>query len=275
MRPSLRRFKREAGYRWWDRRIPDPGVRTMIFEGRPGEGKTLLLTREAIALMRAGYDVSSNYAIEDVVTGARSERVVDWVDMFRQSVRALEVGRPRVFVLSEIHLWAGSRDTQLTPRWWLALMALRRHYGIALLGDTQSLTRVEIVLRELVDQIVQVRRPLWIRWLERVTGRAIPLRLIQLMDASELELGRDHYQSMGNARPTLIPWWAYHSYDTREMVRPEQYRKDELIESEIEELTRQADELVRPAGFVTFDAWVNSRVAGAVSPDVSVPASEE
>lgn len=255
MRPSLRRFKREAGYRWWDRKIPDPGVRTMIFEGRPGEGKTLLLTREAVNLMRSGYDVASNYAIEDVVTGLRSERVVDWIDMFRQSVVALERGRPRVFVLSEIHLWAGSRDTQLTPRWWLALMALRRHYGIALLADTQSLTRVEIVLRELVDQVVQVRRPVWVRAAEAAFKRPVPLRLIQNMDASELEAGRDHYNALANAQPALIPWWAYHSYDTREMVRPEQYRKDDVIEAEIAGLTEMADSLVRPAGFFTFDQW--------------------
>lgn len=223
---------------WWQRTPPLFQLDTRLYVGLPGSGKTLLLTRDAIHLMRLGVRVLSNYRIVDPLSGASSLVISSWFEMLAYSVDACARGVPTVFVIDEIHLWAPARMFQKTPGWWLGLMAQRRHYGVGVIGTCQSIKQVESALRRLTDYVIFVR-PLVPG---QLFGRRLPWFHLEQVPAATLTdeglpLGR------GDRSITLVPWWVYGGYNTAELVAVEEWSEDEDISARIARLTSLAQEL--------------------------------
>jgi hypothetical protein len=227
-------------YVWFLRR-PLPGeFHTRIYEGLPGSGKTLMMVRDAVLLMRSGVRVCSNLRIRDILTGIESESCATWLEMLEWSVQTLRDGRPTVFCLDEIHLMCDSREWKSTPSWWRNLMAQRRHFGIGIIGTTQDLSQVEKRLRTLVKHLVRIRRVrLW----------KFPIYRSVMLDPSSIDSPGEAARPIGSASWHWVKADAFHSYSTREVMKSEDMAiyNDEQLASRIAELSSEAfDRLALP-----------------------------
>lgn len=246
------------GYMWYNRVRPPAAFDTRIYQGLPGTGKTLLMVRDCVGLLRSGVKVYSNVAIKDPLTGLKSLPLGGWLDMLRGSVECLEdnarewrelnevrLGErheddvteaiPVVFAFDEIHLAADARAWQSTPAWWLNLMAQRRHYGVGLIGTTQDVTMVEKRLRLLVGRVVNVRK----HFIQRLFWR------IPLFQCSDIDLSRvdeDGYVEPTKFYKTWVNADAYHGYSTHEIMASLDFaelKDDESVEA-VKALTERA-----------------------------------
>jgi len=220
-------------YVWFLRR-PLPGeFQTRIYEGLPGSGKTLLMVRDAVTLMRSGVRVCSNLRIRDIYSGSESERCATWIEMLEWSVQTLRDGVPTVFCLDEIHLMCDSREWKSTPSWWRNLMAQRRHFGIGIIGTTQDLSQVEKRLRTLVKHLIRVRRVrLW----------KLPVYRTSMLDPSTVDNPAGAATPIGSSRWEWVPAHAFHSYSTREVMKSEDMSlySDDALADRIASLSDEA-----------------------------------
>jgi len=233
---------------WFQRRRPRHEYPTTIYAGMPGSGKTLLMVRDVVRLMRRGFDVYSNMAIHDPLTGQMCGVVGSWLDMLRLSVVALEeradaldAGREPVpgviFAFDELHLICDAREWAKTPKWWLNLIAQRRHLCVGVIGTTQVASQVEKRLRTLMDYQISVFRP----W-RRILGlRAIPLFAIRELNPAAVEFDPLNAESK-ETRHILMPWYAYAGYSTTELVTSDDWAgyTDDESSAEIQALTERA-----------------------------------
>lgn len=247
---ELEKWRYQNGCYWWQRKLLDNPYPTSLVEGLPGEGKTLYTTSELLNAHRAGYRVACNYTVKDKETGFVPERFDSFLTMFEICVDALEREESLICGIAEIHLWCNSRAFKETPAWWIALMSLRRHFGMSMMGDTQDMQRVDVVLRDLSDQLIRIRKPPIIGLCETVSKRHIPIRRIGTLHPSEVDR-ETVYDEVGDSRLYVMPWWAY-SYDTREMVRPEPWESSDVMQRRVDRLTARADAAVRPTHLSSF-----------------------
>lgn len=240
---ALWNWKHVEGLWWWQQSKPVVEFESEIVEGKPGEGKTRYLAWRAIKAMREGYVVASNFMVRDRLTGAQSIPIRNWIDVLRLTVEAVEQNIAIVFVIDELHLWADSRSFAKTPLWWRALMAQHRHYGIGILGSAQSLTRVELVLREIVSTLSRIRNRVFLR---------LPLFLIEKIDPSSVpvnENGLADYKLAGGSW-LWSPW--YVGYSTQQSVDLECWDTDEAIDAEILDLTKRLSAALVPETVLSY-----------------------
>jgi hypothetical protein len=209
---------------WFQRRCPHHESPTRCYEGKPGEGKTLLATRDAIAYMRQGVDVWANYKIRDPVSGQEAKRLTSWRELVTVSVAALGVGRPTIFVIDEVHMWCDSRLWQKAPGWWKAIMSQRRHFGVGIICTTQSLKRVDVILRDLCDELVRVRK----RFIWR-----LPLMQMECVAPESVEAD----YRLSDPVWFMPKWWAFHGYTTVEFQPVQEWSVDDAkMDEELQEL---------------------------------------
>ena len=246
------------GMLWFQRKAPHREWSTRIYTGLPGSGKTLLMVRDCVQLLRSGVRVYSNLQIVDPLTGLRSEPLGGWLGMLEASVLALEesvayelrgeIPPGVMFAFDEIHLAADARSWQNTPSWWLGMMAQRRHYGVGLIGTTQDITTVEKRLRLLVGRVVTVRPTA----LRRFFGR-LPLFALQDVDLSLVDVVESD-SGIGRWFWSWVGPEAFHGYSTRELMASLDFAdlKDDEAKERVRELTERAIALVRPGEFAVF-----------------------
>lgn len=240
---ALWQWKYLNGYWWWQQSKPVVEFESEIVEGKPGEGKTRYLALRAIKAMRQGFIVASNFEVRDRLTGAKSIPIANWLDVLRLTVEAVERNTAIVFVIDELHLWADSRSFSKTPLWWRMLMAQHRHFGIGILGATQSLSRVEVVLREIVSTLSRIRNKVILR---------LPIFAIEKIDPSSVpinENGLSNYELMSGYL-FWQPW--YVGYSTQQMIDLECWATDEEIDNEIELLTTRLLRALKPEHVQSF-----------------------
>lgn len=243
-------------YLWFQRAPSRSEFDTRIYEGLPGSGKTLLMVRDVIELMRNDVIVFSNVYCRDPLTGRESLPLGGWLSMLRSSVEQIErikqyddaeewfkhggpdPGLPPpsvVFAFDEVHLAADARSWGSTPPWWLNLMAQRRHYGVGMIGTTQDLSTVEKRLRMLVGRVVDVRPTMIRRWWKRV-----PLFVVHDIDQSVR--GDGVGEPIGPAHWTWVGAHAFHGYSTREIMATVDFADltDDAAKEEVAALTQRA-----------------------------------
>jgi len=233
---------------WFQRKYATHEYPTVIYAGLPGSGKTLLMVRDCVRLMRRGFEVYSNMAIHDPLTGKCAGLVGSWVEMLRVSVEALEERAGCVengldpvpgvvFAFDELHLICDAREWASTPKWWLNLIAQRRHFGVGVIGTTQVAGQVEKRLRTLMDVQLSLARPF-----RRIPG----LRRLPLFDVRELDpmlVETDPTNSILKERMRVwMPWYAYAGYSTTELVISDDWASytDDAIVAEVAVLTTRA-----------------------------------
>lgn len=243
---------------WWFLRPLPAEYETCLYLGLPGSGKTTFGADRVIRLMRAGVRVYSNVYMRDTYTGAEALPVLNWIDVMRASVEALEDGVTAVIYLSEINLMCDAREWQSSARWWTEFMQQRRHMGIGLVGDTQNLSQVEKRLRLLIGRVVQVRpswlRSHWRRW-PRFVARGIDLQLaddpaLWLPPGKERAVWQYSHAFHGHATWQLLAGQDFGDLDTPEaLAEIGELRKRAIKLNEVTHLPSFADEWAAEAVF--------------------------
>lgn len=262
---------RRAAWKWrervyWFQQWKKPAeFPTWIVEAKRGQGKTRYMALEAVKDMRRGVRVASNFTVRDRLTGQESERADSWVDVLRLSVDALENGEPIKFYVDELHLWMDSRAFKLTPAWFRGWLAQSRHYGAGLCGSVQNLRRLEIVARELVDELLVVKK--WNFRLFLLWGPFVPLHWLGTVDEDSIgtdEMGDATVYKFKGWRLWFARWWA--GYDTRELIQVEPWCPDAELQKEVDELIERAAALVAPGLISAYADSVTAWERGSLSP---------
>lgn len=234
---------------WWFLREIPPEYQTCIFTGLPGHGKTTFGTDLMVRYLRQGVVVYSNIQLKDTFTGRSARPVRNWLDVMRASIEALENGWVAVIYLAEINTLCDARSWQETPRWWLEMMQERRHMGLGIMGDTQTLSQLEKRLRLLVGRVVQVRpswlRHHWRRWPVFIADE------VDILTSDDPAL----WLPEGKRRRYWMYSHAFHGHSTWEMVPNQSF--DELdtpeARAEIDALRARAVELNKRGVIQTYD----------------------
>lgn len=251
-------------YRQW--RNP-PEFKTWFIEAKKRQGKTRYMAREAVRDMRRGIRVASNFTIRDRVTGQSSECCKSWIDVLRLSVDALGKSEPIKFYIDEIHLWLDSRSFKSTPQWFRGWLAQSGHYGAGICGSVQNLRRLEIVARELVDELLVIRKfyfRVFLLPIEAPWNPIIPLQWVGVVDEDSLptsEMGEATAYRYKRSGLTFPRWWA--GYDTRELIQVEPWTSDEALDAEVARLTDEAAALVAPGVIASYSDELERRQAAA------------
>lgn len=200
----------------------------MLFTGLPGAGKGTFGADLCVRYLRAGFTVYSNMFIRDNFTGRTARPCLTWLDVLTASVCGLETEEPTIIYLAEIQQYCDARRWQATPSWWSGLMQNRRHMGLCLMGDCQSISDVEKRLRMLVGQVLQVRPAPCRGWSESGASWLIPppvkylLRRLPIfwLRQVDLELGDDPalYRAPGKWRRRWLLSHAFHGHATWELL---------------------------------------------------------
>lgn len=143
---------------WWLRWSLPLERPMLLIVGRRGSGKTLLAVDIAVKRMRSGEAVYANFGITDVVGGfsaGRLHTLMDVTDLTNCTV-----------IIDEANLWCSSRDWQLIPADVRGSWAMSRKDGLSFIFTTQHESRVDLIIRELVDWVLVCERiPLIPKWL--------------------------------------------------------------------------------------------------------------
>lgn len=265
------RFLWEERQWWFIRKLPPRERDTAIYVGLPGAAKTTTAVDLAIGLMRDGIAVASNTYLRDNFTGREAIPVRTWLDVLRVTVEYCERDEPLVVFLAEIQLLCDCRRWQDSPQWWAEMMQQRRHMGLSLMADTQEIGQVEVRLRMLCGQVVQVRpswlREKWRRWPVVLTRKLTP------------ETGVDPKLWVADKgwRHKWLPSWAFHGHSSWELLSGQDFGdlKSEAALEEIAVLRERALAANKVQGLPAFsDGEAGTRSAYFPTDDFHVPDAE-
>ena len=127
--------------------------------GKPGTGKTYFLLKKAVKALRSGRDVYSNFWIDFDklrklrLLGKKSGGLFYWHD-----IADLINIKQGLILMDECQIWFNSRKWQtLDERAQYKLQQHRKH-GLDILGASQNLKRIDSVMRELINEVYEVKR---------------------------------------------------------------------------------------------------------------------
>jgi len=112
-----------------------------MYTGRPGTGKTYLLTRDVLKELKKGTKVYSNYKIQGDWPTLKYWKRLD--DLYK-----LEDG---IIVMDEAHVYMRSRKWESLPEEMERKLAQHRKDGLHIWGTVQAVERIDKIFRELID----------------------------------------------------------------------------------------------------------------------------
>jgi len=188
-------------YPWWLRWALPLERPMLLIVGRRGKGKTLLATKIARDRMLRGERVYANYGICDQVNGVRAGRIwsmLDTLDLHDCTV-----------VIDEANQFANAREFQAIPAQVISEWQESRKSRVDFIFTAQHETRVDVIIRELVDHVLIMERiPLIPKWW--------PLFRVQQTYLEEITDVRSGKVSRASIEIMRHPVFA--AYDTRERI---------------------------------------------------------
>jgi len=173
----------------------------LLILGRRGKGKTLYASYLGLKRMRAGERVYCNYGLVDHRNGKRAGRIYTLLD-------TLDLNDCTV-IIDEANAFAPSREWQSIPPQVISEWQESRKSRVDFIFTAQHETRVDVIIRELVDYLLRMERiPLLPKWW--------PLFRIQQTYLEELTDVRNGKVYRGSIE--RIPHDAFAAYDTRERI---------------------------------------------------------
>lgn len=119
-----------------------------LFTGRPGSGKTYMLVKQGIKLLKKGETVYSNVLIN--LTDEEQEKFGNRLRYWR-SLQDLVRIKNGYILLDEAHIYMPSRNWEKLPVEMQYKLSQHRKEGLHIIGTTQSIKRIDTIMRELID----------------------------------------------------------------------------------------------------------------------------
>lgn len=184
---------------WYLRWALPPERPMLLIVGRRGAGKTALATKIAVNRMRQGERVYANYAIHD--RGRHAGRVFSLL-------QCMDLGDCTI-VIDEANMWCNSRSWAMIPDGVIAEWQESRKSGVSFIFTSQHESRVDVIIRELVDWVLCCERvPLVPKWVPFFRYHRTYLEEIEQVRAG----------TVGRA----VSWWMgddiMRAYATRERI---------------------------------------------------------
>lgn len=109
--------------------------------GKPGAGKTYLAVDMAIKAMKKGVPVYSNLHI----FGARyASSIINFLNV-----------KKGLIIIDELNVEAGARNIKYLPPHVYRQWSQHRHRGINLIWTAQTINRIDIIMRELTNEVYE------------------------------------------------------------------------------------------------------------------------
>lgn len=126
-----------------------------LFCGRVGTGKTISMVRAA-ARIKKRYPKLKIYA--NFTCDIADETITCWEDvLYSENIDENGVNQGILFLFDEIHLTFDSQSWKDAPANLLEYISLQRHFHKCIFGASQVWTRVNKVIREQSDYVIECR----------------------------------------------------------------------------------------------------------------------
>lgn len=129
-----------------------------IIVGKPGQGKTYLLTRLAVKFLKLGRVVYSNYFIDleklkSFGIVPEDSKIVYWI-----SISELVNIKSGVILMDECQVYFNSRNWKNLPERLQYKLQQHRKHGLDIWGAVQNLKRIDTIVRELVSWVYKTKK---------------------------------------------------------------------------------------------------------------------
>lgn len=119
------------------------------FIGLPGSGKTYLLAKKGLDDMKKGKIVYANFHLEGAIYFSK---LIDVILIIKRKLLAKEEIKMTILI-DEINLSFPSRMWAKVPGWVLYFWSQTRKFGLDIYYTSQSLKRVDTVIREITNYV--------------------------------------------------------------------------------------------------------------------------
>jgi len=200
-------------------------------EAKPGQGKTVYCTYLIERYLRRGYKVVTNvrtrfpkatYAStwEDILKHIY-EHCSDDATMSKGREGSLKI------VLDELQIYLNSRNWEKLPLEVQLLLSQHRHYGVDIIGATQSTKRVDTIFRELVQVLYRLRRIT----VFSLFGHTFGWFALREYDADDIDKDKNEREPVGFPSVYYVDPPVFKSFNSWQKL-------DNHLDSEVEEIIR-------------------------------------
>jgi len=198
-----------------------------IYTGRPGEGKTYVMTAKALDALRAGRHVWANYRLNDEVIEKNG-----WAKQitYYSELRDLYKAEEGLILMDEVHVYLNSRRWDRLPAEFERKLQQHRKDGLDIIGSAQSIDRVDKVFRELVHAFYRCFKVMGSNGSDKL---AAPWGLIAVFRYKPEDVTKDEAKRQSISFPDFfsIKKEVAHFYDSFAKVSdPKEYVKLEHID---------------------------------------------
>lgn len=218
--------------RWRDLPWYEP-LPARMYVGLPGAGKSLQMVQWALRQMSRGRRVWANVPIWHRPAGLRAGHVESWEGMLE--IARMDDERDKIIIVQDAGNVCNARDWGKLPVEVRDTWNTLRHFGVQLVLDAQHELKVDLALRQVVEDVIICEPTGCLRWGLRVYRQThtdmqtcqrvrMALAVGELNEYKELDVvppGRSH----------LVPvWgWQHQAYDTHYKVRSWTYGDDSRV----------------------------------------------
>jgi len=122
-----------------------------VYTGRPGSGKTYILVKLALKLLKKGVPVWSNFRIFPDKKYIKNLR-------YWQTINDIKQVQNGVILMDEAQIYFNSRKWSELPDQWQYKLQQHRKEGLSIYGSVQNLRRLDTVMRELVSNYFECKK---------------------------------------------------------------------------------------------------------------------
>ena len=135
-----------------------------ILTGRPGQGKTYILTAKAIEFLMKGRDVWTNYFID--VKGLKIKGKLSYYTKISDILKV----KNGIIVMDEAQIYFNSRNWEVLDERLQYKFQQHRHEGLDIWGTAQNIKRLDVIVRELVSNYYECKKLFaWLRSIHHIS----------------------------------------------------------------------------------------------------------
>jgi zona occludens toxin (predicted ATPase) len=171
-----------------------------IITGRPGSGKTYILTAKALEWLKRGYNIWSNYKININAPNLH----------FYSKVRELVSIKDGIILMDEGQIYFNARNWEALDEKLQYKLQQHRKHGLDIWATVQNIKRLDVIMRELVNRYYECKKIIGTGESAKKPWGIFVMREFDIKDAEKPDEKRERY----SREFFLLKKEIYDSYDT-------------------------------------------------------------